>query len=861
MDKRFDALQRTVTVLSSGGSIEVLGEHGSGKSTFLTRIIEHFRNQTWRVFVVRGNQAFRNAPLVCLALAGVKSASTGRISAIPEIVAELEERLAGDDALLVIDDADFIDEASWGALSALRNQLPIALIQSRLPGSHRHRPGAQLEGLTVPPGFGVQLGAVQFDDLSEIISQRLGNPVSPSAMSQVFASSGGNIGLSLAVATAAVHEGSLALEDGEWVTKGHLWSDSLIPHIDAILAQLNSAQWDGLEMLALLGVVDADTFVGLTDHDLLVQLEERALIELVPSGGRLLVSVKPPLLVDFFRHRPAAARRHRLSAMLEGRLREESGELVPFRLPSLATAPDAPYVRLVHEHLRTRLLLAQAEWSRSPSKATASNLIELSVWSGANPEELVDLFAESAGLPEDDEEAAVRWVLLRADFLLYFGGDYQEAKRLLLAEEPRFPRFGLILRARVFEIENAVTGSRSIDELPDPGEVAREPKVAAALHIAIGTGLLTNGHPEDAGQHLHAAETYTGPAESIGDVALHVLSDYFGEHPDRARSVAELGYDEAKVTFSNIEIRGYGYLVALMGLLDGRTRQVDQILRLAFSLGEPVRQPPFVHISFLVIGTVLAARRGDHAMAQLLRGRYEALGVPDSPVPGGARSWATAQLAASEGDPHAAAEIAEAGANELWDRGSKLSAAFGYIVALEFEATQERLDRLENRISSVSSPFIAESLDYVKAIISRSPEELREVAGVLEKRGRYGHALAALSLAADLAERSGDAAAAAARAKHDELSESLPEGEYQEVEVNTVVPQFTVREQQIAARAIAGRSNQQIADELVLSVRTVESHMHRIMKKAGVDRRTDLGRVGPLRSERSGAPGLPDQIS
>lgn len=78
MDKRFDALQRTVTVLSGGGSNEVLGEHGSGKSTFLTRIIEHFRNQTWRVFVVRGNQAFRNAPLVCLGLSFAVAISIAR---------------------------------------------------------------------------------------------------------------------------------------------------------------------------------------------------------------------------------------------------------------------------------------------------------------------------------------------------------------------------------------------------------------------------------------------------------------------------------------------------------------------------------------------------------------------------------------------------------------------------------------------------------------------------------------------------------------------------------------------------------------------------------------------------------------
>ena len=52
---------------------------------------------------------------------------------------------------------------------------------------------------------------------------------------------------------------------------------------------------------------------------------------------------------------------------------------------------------------------------------------------------------------------------------------------------------------------------------------------------------------------------------------------------------------------------------------------------------------------------------------------------------------------------------------------------------------------------------------------------------------------------------------------------------------------LTPTEQQIAARVSAGRSNREIAAELVVSVRTVESNLTRVYRKLGVRSRTELG--------------------
>jgi DNA-binding CsgD family transcriptional regulator len=51
---------------------------------------------------------------------------------------------------------------------------------------------------------------------------------------------------------------------------------------------------------------------------------------------------------------------------------------------------------------------------------------------------------------------------------------------------------------------------------------------------------------------------------------------------------------------------------------------------------------------------------------------------------------------------------------------------------------------------------------------------------------------------------------------------------------------LTRREAQLVKLASRGLSNAEIADRLVLSVRTVESHLYRAMQKLGVNDRHEL---------------------
>ncbi|HJX44134.1 MAG TPA: helix-turn-helix transcriptional regulator, partial [Geodermatophilus sp.] len=59
------------------------------------------------------------------------------------------------------------------------------------------------------------------------------------------------------------------------------------------------------------------------------------------------------------------------------------------------------------------------------------------------------------------------------------------------------------------------------------------------------------------------------------------------------------------------------------------------------------------------------------------------------------------------------------------------------------------------------------------------------------------------------------------------------------------LPALTAREQEVARLATAGLSNQAIADQLVVSVRTVETHLSHVYAKLGISSRADLGTMLP----------------
>ncbi len=119
---------------------------------------------------------------------------------------------------------------------------------------------------------------------------------------------------------------------------------------------------------------------------------------------------------------------------------------------------------------------------------------------------------------------------------------------------------------------------------------------------------------------------------------------------------------------------------------------------------------------------------------------------------------------------------------------------------------------------------------------------LFKTAGEMEEIGAYRYATEAAAHAAGAFSHAGlqdSARRAAARSR--DLHSRGQDGIAPRIEgVDSAATSLTRREQQLVDLASRGLSNAEIADRLVLSIRTVESHLYRAMQKLGVSDRRDL---------------------
>lgn len=197
--------------------------------------------------------------------------------------------------------------------------------------------------------------------------------------------------------------------------------------------------------------------------------------------------------------------------------------------------------------------------------------------------------------------------------------------------------------------------------------------------------------------------------------------------------------------------------------------------------------------------------------------------------------------------PEARAAVARrlwAEAEDLLDRGYLVSGYVAGMLAVVEEPTPERGAVLHRVAEQVPAPVFRHLDRFVTAMTGGDAETLLATADALADVGLVEQAIQAY--AASLRSlRTGGRAARAAEA-HDRARRRLS-GRGAEVVARlrsaAESAELTAREEEIARLAASGLSNQDIARRLLISVRTVENHLHRAFRKLGVENRAELSRV------------------
>jgi DNA-binding NarL/FixJ family response regulator len=151
-------------------------------------------------------------------------------------------------------------------------------------------------------------------------------------------------------------------------------------------------------------------------------------------------------------------------------------------------------------------------------------------------------------------------------------------------------------------------------------------------------------------------------------------------------------------------------------------------------------------------------------------------------------------------------------------------------------------ERLQSLHSRTDAPLVAAYAAHAHARADRDGAALMEASTESERIGavRYATEAAAEAARAFMESRRHDSARRAATCARDLFARGQG-GTAPVIDgLDGATTGLTAREAQLVDLARHGLSNPQIAERLVLSVRTIESHLYRAMQKLGVSDRRDL---------------------
>ncbi|PIO50387.1 hypothetical protein BV502_08550 [Leucobacter sp. OAMLP11] len=830
-------------LIEAGVNLEVFGTPGSGRSTFLSALGSQLTQAGFSPFIVRGVRAFENRPLAALQSFGLVRTDNRSRDLIGSAAQEIRQRLGQEFAVLLVDDWDSLDSASWGVLDGVRRELHVPVVVARGLHSETDESHALLPGSAQV----IEMLPLGFEELEAVVSERLGGAISVATMSRILEASGGIVGLAVQLVEAARRNGHIRFDGGLWSDPRDLWTSGMRGPVRRFLGGLQRNEVETLETLAIVGVIDLDAARGLIEWEVLERLEERGLIQIVQSESRGLVTVTPPLVVDYFRHEALFARRIRIRESIASRLGESDQFEVRLDTEELfgrkIGESDALFVRLLRERARASNLVSRAEWVRRPCPATAVTYLNTLMQTPDSGKEVAEVF-ECTDPAEGDPLSRARYAAMRARWYAYV--DAGDLDRALLELRNHGEDLGVFKRILDTTEVTLLSNFRQVprdfsmrlevdDSYPTPVKIA---ELEGQLFVLIGLGRF-----EDA---LRTYEWLTEipEAPSSQNQALYSLALLGAGRGEEALALCVRGVEEARGMLDIEGVRSFGAVAILCYLIAGDLEQARRLLETIFATGEPSPFATWIHLTFLTAAAVVGVRSGDIGLGERFVRKVSEVQRPDGLLPTHAKAWAQAQLAVFDGQSEVAEEMLCTSASALWERGARFSAATLWLNAADLEGAKTPLDQLLQSAEEIGGGLFDLWCRFLRCKEQKDVAGMLQLAPLLRAGGQHGRALDALKLSASWARDADDAS------KADDIDVQIQEYlkefggraiDSKSFRVSGVL--LTRREREVAQLASTGLSNPEIAARLVLSPRTVESHMHRILRKMNLTSRRDLDRL------------------
>lgn len=845
--------------LRRGQNVLLVGDSGAGKSTVLRQLRASLKARGTVIEVPGvGHEvplgAFLSHPVLGRSVpgasapgassAGASSPGASAFGAKPRLtVADVTQTLAElvgpEHATILIDDVDTMDSVSAAVIDAVLRQHPENLRVVGACGQGVHVSLRMLQDASVE-----QIPPLPMADVTLLLRDVLEAPVEGGLATAIVGRSGGNPRIARDLVLAAVDDGAVERVRGRWVQTASLDNVPTASLQRSLTAGLDRQLREGLETIAWFGLLRIDHARLLLGPELLTALDAAGRLAVFERATENVVAVSPPVLGHALRLNLTPMRRALIRAQMEdvvGTSAQDTGDASESWMPRpaevLARNPeDEPVhqqVTILTESMRARASVARSVWGEKHDVASALPLLRLRLLDGVDGIPVDQVFAETSASAADRPEGVASFALFRGQWRAQHGESFLHA--LMTDPSPSEslvpPELGESFRQRLARLYGEAPGSQArMDAVDDERDVPVPLRGFAAIvrvHDAIEAGAPDRAlEIIDRWQGSRNQRPFDDQLNALrGDALLMV-----GQVDDAiawARECLSDAYDQLSPFAARLASRGLATALLLAGRQEPARRALSLVLRLGRS--GPV-QSPFDERIF-ALAAVLNARSGFHDLAQALLDQLDATERPYAPTFDVMRPWAHAEVAAARGEDVDPEPLWNTG-DRLWAEGNRASAVLAWALTPQ-QFSQPRRDRLSSGFAAIRAPILGPLLRLHKTLAEGASDAIADAAEAL-------HVSSALrNVAAGVAqERAQSEGRDLSVDRIDQIA-----GGSGSVRPATGAPGLTDREQEIVDLAREGLSNRDIAGRLFLSVRTVESHLYRAMRKLGVSDRTRLAGV------------------
>ncbi|WP_158102915.1 helix-turn-helix transcriptional regulator [Lentzea kentuckyensis] len=844
---RVRELEDVMSALTSADAkgAALVGPAGVGKTRLADEVVARLEESGCTVRRCYATVATSSIPFGALAAmlpADMRTANPlGR--AVEQLVAE-PQPLA-----IVVDDAHLLDDASIGLLHhVIRHGFARVLVTSR-PGE---RAELWQEGLLRR----YPLGDLSRGEADLLLERALDGPVDTRSAALLWSGSAGNPLYLRELVVSGRAVGSLRVVEGIWSWHGAIELGGRLGElVRENLGRLEPSHRHALELLAYSEPVELDLLASLVQEEALDDLETRALIQVESSGRRTVVRLGHPLYGSLLRatcpELRAQSHQRALAAGLEAtgaRRREDLMRIATWRLDGgspisldllAAAAEQAWAARDVT--LAERLCRAAVDagglgrvghvfgqvlmYGRAPDQAEAT---------------LADVMSGPLSVADLSRLGATR------SMNLYFGlGDADAATAVLdSVDVPGLPDELRDWLKVVRTMEDAQ--HRHVATVLEHTYQPLVPQLSIHMRRTRALCLLQAGRYGEVELEVAACEALASddetPTADYGALRMRCFALAYGGHLSEAESLALKMHDSL---FDDLAFTGTTSLYSVLSFCARMRGHGSQALRLAREGSPKTPVSPLIFDTIALASLASAAALvGDADLATEALARAEKARRPAWRLTGTTVSVARSWVLAGTGDVRAAADAAMAAADECAELGVHGGEAMALHDAARFGVDTSL--RLAALTSSMDDPMTSAYTAHATALAHAAPTVLEATATDFLRLGATLYAAEALASAARL-HRAQDnpRAASQASARQALLMRDFDGAHTPALRVDGLT-HLTRRQVEVARLATSGLTNQQIAEKLHTSKRTVDNHLHAIYGVLGVTGRDELRTVlGP----------------